>query len=134
MTFGRLKGEKILPIDNNTQDFEGSFTYEEEARQFFRKWDNVKRIAEKINPRGRGKDSYENGLWGISLKTKERLDESFGTGMRFGLIVTLHAIDGVNRIDDFVQRCSFRAWIVNRINVETQVDIFNAADQEIEFE
>ena len=131
--FGRLNGEKIQPIDNNTQDLEGSFTYEEEARKFFRKWDNVKHITEKINPRGRGKKSYENGLWGISLKTKERLDESFGENMRFGLVVTLHAIDGVNRIDDFIQRCSFRAWIVNKVNVETQVDIFNAAEQEIEF-
>lgn len=133
MTFGRLNGEKIQPIDNNTQDLEGSFTYEEEARKFFRKWDNVKHITEKINSRGRGKKSYENGLWGISLKTKERLDESFGENMRFGLVVTLYAIDGVNRIDDFIQRCSFRAWIVNKVNVETQLDIFNAAEQEIEF-
>ena len=72
-------------------------------------------------------------MWGISLKTKERLDESFGENMRFGLVVTLYAIDGVNRIDDFIQRCSFRAWIVNKVNVETQLDIFNAAEQEIEF-
>lgn len=134
ITFGRLNGEKIQPIDNNIQDLEGSFTYEEEARKFFRKWDNVKHIAEEINPKGRGKKSYENGLWGISLKTKERLDESFGENMRFGLVVTLHAIDGVNRIDEFIQRCSFRAWIVNKINIETQVNIFNEAELEIEFE
>ena len=73
-------------------------------------------------------------MWGISLKTKERLDESFGENMRFGLVVTLHAIDGVNRIDEFIQRCSFRAWIVNKINIETQVNIFNEAELEIEFE
>ena len=54
--------------------------------------------------------------------------------MRFGIVVTLHAIDGVNRIDDFIQRCSFRAWIVNKINVETQVEIFNTAEEDIEFE
>ena len=54
--------------------------------------------------------------------------------MRFGLVVTLHAIDGVNRIDEFIQRCSFRAWIVNKINIETQVNIFNEAELEIEFE
>lgn len=134
LSFGPLNGEKINSVNNNTQDIEGYFTYEEEARKYFRKWDNVKRIAEEINPNGRGKKSYENGLWGISLKTKERLDKSFGENMRFGIVVTLHAIDGVNRIDDFIQRCSFRAWIVNKINVETQVEIFNTAEEDIEFE
>lgn len=83
---------------------------------------------------GDGGKSYANGLWGISLKTKERLDKGFGENMRFGLVVTLRAIDGVNRVDDFIQRCSFRAWIVNKINVEARVDIFNVAEQEIEFE
>lgn len=134
LTFGRIKGERILPIDNNVQDFPGCFTYEEEARQFFRKWDNVKHIAEELKDRGRVRKSYGEGLWGISLKTKERLDQKFGTNMHFGLVITLRAMDGVNRIDDFIQRCSFRAWLVNRIDIENQIDIFNAAEQEIEFE
>ena len=134
LTFGRLKGERILPIDKNVQDYSGSFTYEEEARRFFRKWDNVKHIAEELKDRGRPRKSYENGLWGISLKTKERLDESHGENLRFGLVVTLRAIDGINRIDDFIQRCSFRTWIVSRIDIESQIEIFNAAEQEIEFE
>lgn len=134
LTFGRLNGEKIQPIDNNTQDFSNVLTYEEEARDYFRKWDNVKHISEELKERWRPRKSYGDGLWGISLKTKERLDEGFGADLRFGLVVTLRAMDGVNRIDDFVQRCSFRTWIVNRIDIEQQIDIFNAAEQEIEFE
>lgn len=134
LTFGRLKGETIQPIDNNRQDLSGSFTYEEEARQFFRKWDNVKHIAEKIKERGRTRKNYGSGLWGVSLKTKERLEQGYGNNMRFGIVVTLHAMDGVNRIEDFIQRCSFRTWIVNRIDIQSQVEIFNAAEQEIEFE
>ncbi len=134
LTFGRLNGERIQPIDNNVQDFPNSFTYEEEARTFFRKWDNIKHISEEVKSKGRPRKSYDNGLWGISLKTKERLDKSFGKNIRFGLVVTLRAIDGVNRIDDFVQRCSFRAWIVNSIDIANQIEIFNAAEQEIEFD
>lgn len=134
LSIGRLNGEKIKPIDNNPQDIAGMHTYEEDARQFFRKWDNIKHVSEEIKERSRPRKAYDTGLWGISLKTKERLDESHGEHMRFGLVVTLHAMDGVNRIDEFIQRCSFRTWIINRIDIENQIDIFNAAEQEIEFE
>lgn len=134
LSFGRLNNEKIKPIDNNNQDLTGFFTYEEEARQFFRKWDNVKHIAEKPKNRARPKKSYGNGLWGISLKTKERLEKNHGTNMRFGIVVTLRAIDGVNRIEDFIQRCSFRTWIVNRVDILSQIEFFNAVEQDIEFE
>lgn len=134
LSFGRLKDEKIQPIDNNVQDLAGSFTYEEEARKFFRKWDNVKHISEIIKQHGRSKKSYGDGFWGISIKTKERLEKRYGEGIRFGLVITLHAIDGVNRIDEFIQRCSFRSWIVSKVDIEKQIEIFNQADQEIEFE
>jgi hypothetical protein len=134
MTFGRVYGERIRPIDNNIQDFDNSFTYEEEARRYFRKWDNIKHVSEELKSNGKGKKSYDSGLWGLSLKTKERLDKSFGGDIHFGIVVTLHAIDGENRIGEFIQRCSFRAWIVNEIKAETQIDIFNSAEQEIVFE
>lgn len=134
LSFGRIKNESIQPINNNLQDFEGVLTYEEEARKYFRKWDNVKHVSERLNPRGRAKESYGDGLWGISLKTKERLEKSHGAGIRFGLVITLRAMDNVNRIDEFIQRCSFRTWIVSEISVENQIDIFNAANQDIEFE
>ena len=39
---------KIKSIDDNKQTEEGQATYEEEARDIFRKWDNVKRICEQI--------------------------------------------------------------------------------------
>lgn len=134
ISFGRLNGERIDPIDNNLQDLSGSFTYEEDARQYFRKWDNVKHISEKISSRSRARKVYGAGLWGISLKTKERLDEPYGGNIRFGVVITLKSMDGVNRIEDFIQRCSFRAWIVSKIDVESQIEIFNAAEQEIEFD
>ena len=77
---------------------------------------------------------YEDGRWGISLKTKERLVGNSGRGMAFGLVITLKEINGQNRLEDFIRLCSLRGWIVNRINIENQIEIFNKAEQDIEFE
>ena len=60
--------------------------------------------------------------------------ERSGRGLRFGAVVTLKEIHGVNRIDDFIQRCSLRGWIVNRIDVRTSVDIYSAAEVDIDFD
>ena len=40
---------------------------------------------------------------------------------------------GENRIDDFIKLCTMRGWVVNRIDVENQIDIYNKAEEEIEF-
>ena len=77
---------------------------------------------------------YDDGRWGISLKTKERLSGNSGRGMAFGLVITLKEINGQNRIEDFIRLCSLRGRIVNRINIENQIEIFNKSEQEIEFE
>ena len=52
--------------------FEGS------ARKLFRKWDNVKRISEKISKSPRARAVYGAGLWGLMVRSKERLDEKSG--------------------------------------------------------
>ena len=49
-------------------------------------------------------------------------------------MVTLKEIHGVNRIDDFIQCCSLRGWIVNRVDVKTSIDIYNAAEVDINFD
>ena len=132
--FGRLTDKGIKPIDNNYQSAETeAFTWEEDARKYFRKWDNVKHIRETAHKGNRAKKCYGKGIWGISLKTKERLDEKFGVGINFGIVVTLKEIDGVNRIDDFVRNCSLRGWLVNKIDVENRIDIYNIAEEEIDF-
>lgn len=41
--------------------------------------------------------------------------------------------NGENRIDDFIKLCMMRGWVVNRIDVENQIDIYNKAEEEIEF-
>jgi hypothetical protein len=69
----------------------------------------------------------------VSLKTKERLGEKFGVDIKFGIVVTLREINGINRIDDFIKNCIIRGWLVNKIDVENRVDIYNIAEEEIEF-
>jgi len=40
----------------------------------------------------------------------------------------------VNRIEQFIQQCLFKGWLVNRINVENKIEIYNKAEEEIFFE
>lgn len=137
--FGRIaeqKGKAIIKaIDYNRQAEEGLNTiYEEDARKLYRKWDNVKHISEALKENGRPRKVYQQGMWGLSIKTKERLDSKAGRGLQFGIVVTLREMNGVNRIDDFIKMCMFKGWVVNRLDVHTQVDIFARAEEEIEFE
>ena len=136
--FGRVKtiGEKskVYPIDDNKQTEEGHPIYEEEARSIYRKWDNVKRICEEIKDRAVPRKSYDAGMWGISIYTKDRVSSKKREAMQFGVVVTLREMYGKNRIDDFIKMCMAKGWIVNRLDVENQLDVYAKAEEEIEFE
>lgn len=137
--FGRVAEKNgkayIKPIDLNKQADEGlNVIYEEDARKLYRKWDNVKHISEALKENGRPRKAYQSGMWGLSIKTKERLSSKDGRGMRFGVVVTLREMNGINRIDDFIKLCMLRGWIVNRLDVHAQADIYAKAEEEITFE
>lgn len=138
LSFGRLTGKTKKPletIDDNYQSCEwANFTWEDDARKYYRKWDNVKHIREIYTGRNRVKKAYETGLWGLSLKTKERLDEKYGQGMTFGIVITLKEINGVNRIEEFIKQAQIRSWLVNKIDIDARIDIFNIADEEVNFD
>lgn len=51
-----------------------------------------------------------------------------------GVVVTLKEMNGVNRIDDFVKMCLARGWLVQRLDIENQLDLYAKAEEEIEFE
>lgn len=132
---GRIKDKEIKSIDNNYQDAKGNFTWEKDARQHFRKWDNVKHIREVLKTRNVPKISYTpKGMWGISLKTKNRLNPEDGKGLKFSIVVTLKELNGVNRIDDFIRNCLLNEWFVNKIDIQTRIDIHNIAEEDIHFE
>ena len=133
--FGRIGEKGIQSINENTQSIDGEhYLREENARKYYKKWDNVKHIRQVYKEGIRPKKAYGNGIWGISIKTKERLEQRDGEGIKFGVVVTLKEINGVNRIDEFINLCSLRGWLVNKVNVENQIDIYNKAEEDIEFE
>lgn len=133
--FGRIKDNGIKPIDNNIQNDEGKYFLKEgRARQLYRKWDNIKLIGEELKDSPRSRKVYDDGRWGISLKTKERLLGNAGKGLNFGLVITLKEINGQNRIEEFIRLCTLRGWLVNKVSIENQLEVYNKADVEIDFE
>ena len=136
ITFGRIKDNgSISSFNNNFQDVgEGHYLNEENARANFRKWDNSKHIREILKLGTRPRKAYGKGLWGISITNKSRLSTQRRGATNFGLVITLKELEGKNRIDEFIRQCSFRGWIVNKVNVENIIDIYNRAESEIEFE
>ncbi len=134
--FGRIKDDgSIASINENLQnETDNVFTKESNARDLFRKWDNVKHIGEFEETKHRPKKAYKTKSWGISLKTTERLSEKYGKDLKFGIVLTLKELYGKNRIQEFIQQCLLRGMIVNKIDIENQIDIYNKADVEINFE
>lgn len=138
--FGRITNDnKMNEINNDKQhqqetlDTEKNYLLEGEARNRFRKWDNVKYVTEKLKDPNRPKKSYKNKNWGMEIKTNNRLDPNDGKGVRFGVIVTLREINGMNRIDDFIKNCTLNGWLVNTVDVKTRTDINHKSNEHIEF-
>ena len=139
--FGRIGDDgKIKEINDDKQNPSNSETtstgyiLEGDARSLFRKWDNVKYISEDPQKSKRTKPSYKNKNWGMEVKTNNRLDPKDGLGLRFGVVVTVKAIDGVNRIDEFIRNCHLNGWIVNVVEVQNRIDLHEKINEEIEFE
>lgn len=139
--FGRIgENNKVVDIKGDTQNQdeglgdEKNYLLEGEARKQFRKWDNVKYVAECITKKRSPKKSYKNKNWGMEIKTNNRLDPEDGVGVRFGVVVTLKEINGVNRIDEFIRDCTLNGWLVKVIDVQSRIDIHKKVNEEIEFE
>lgn len=135
--FGRIDDKDSLrAVNNNRQGDNDDFTTEGTARNSYRKWDNVKHIGENFSNGQRGRKAYKTQMWGLKIRKTTRWDKPasapFGN-LRFGIVVTLREMEGVNRIDEFIQKCSLRGWIVHSVDVQNRVDIYNAAEVEINF-
>lgn len=140
--FGRIKDNgKINDIKGDRQnqeedlDSEKYFLFESDARSNFRKWDNVKYVAEKPKTRSQAKKAYkENKNWGMEIKTNNRLNPEHGKGLRFGVVVTIKEINGVNRIDEFIKNCYLNGWLVNELDIQVREDIHQKLNEDIEFD
>ncbi|MCM1262215.1 MAG: S8 family peptidase [Butyrivibrio sp.] len=136
--FGRVKTVRekstIYSIDDNKQTEEGQIIYEEEARSIYRKWDNVKRLCEEIKERAVPRKSYDAGMWGLGIYTKDRTTPKNREALQFGVVITLKEMYGKNRIDDFIKMCMAKGWIVNRLDVENRLDVYAKAEEDVEWE
>lgn len=139
LQFGRIQdnGElNDIKGDRQNRDeilnSEKNYLLEKEARNQFRKWDNVKYTAESVTKKMIAKNSYTNKNWGMEIKTNNRLNPSDGEGIRFGVVVTLKEMNGINRIDEFIKNCTSNRWLVNVIDVENKIDFHQKINEEIE--
>lgn len=136
--FGRIDSKgKILSINSNTQDdADARSLFEEKVRKDYRKWDNVKHISEGVKLRNFPKKRLTptSSCWGITIKTKERLETRSGHGLHFGAVVTLKEINGVNRCAEFMQLCRANGWFVNEVDIHARADVYAKAETEVEFE
>lgn len=132
--FGRINDKgKILDINKNVQDDPGYYTDERQSRRDFRKWENTKYISpDDIEKKGALK-SYGDRLWGLSITSKERSPVKIRAPMKFGVIVTLKEIKGVNRFQNFVLACQLRGILVNELNLKQRVNVYNSIKEELVF-
>lgn len=135
LKLGIVNDITIKDINYNTQDEENEFNNERTARKDFRKWENTKFISSLLREKNvRGKNLYNEGFWGISLTSKERRKIAHMDDLNFGVVITLKNIKGENRINEFKHSCLLRGYIINDINIENKIDIYNSAQEEIELE
>ena len=138
--FGRINNEgKLNEINYDKQNLDNDSSEERHyilegiARERFRKWDNVKYVTEVPKSKNKAKISYTNKNWGIEVKTNNRLDPEDGIGIRFGIVVTLKEINGINRIDEFIRNCNLNGWLVNTVDIKNRIDIHEKVNEEIVF-
>lgn len=134
LTFGRVGDDgKIKDINENVQDENGAHVDERQSRKDFRKWENTKFIS-TILKRNRPKNSYGERLWGMVITSKERLSTRMGRHLNFGAVITLKELHGVNRIESFIKACTLRGYIVNELDIQNRVGIYNSTQEEINLE
>ena len=133
--FGRIGNDgRIKSLLPNNQGEEDCTTDEEKARKKLRKWDNVKHIAEPLTSRSKPKKVYANPMWGMMIRKSSRYQRGSHEPQRFGVVVTIHNLKGENRIDAFIRQCSAIGWIVERVEIDNELKIYERSQVEVEFE
>jgi len=133
--FGRVDSEnRIKDINHNVQDSPNSYVDERRSRTEFRKWENTKFISKDLTGKSKALKSYGDNSWGISITSKERLSSKMDKGLTFGFVVTMRDLGGANRIQEFIRLCTIRGWIVNNLEIENRVSLYNKNQANIEFD
>lgn len=125
----------VKDIGKNQQGEDNlSSNREENARNIYRKWDNIKRNYEQVKERRIPRKSFGFDKWGLRIITKERTSGGDRNKLAYGVVVTLKEMHGQNRFAAFEDACASIGWIVNRIDIENRVKIHEMAEQDIHLE
>ena len=139
LKFGRVKSggnpedDMIVSVNGDKQGESASASNSErQAREIYRKWDNVKRVSDKFTPRAKCREAYNSkNNWGISVTTKERGTQRDGIGLPFGIVMTLYEIKGEDRYEEFIHDCSYRGWLVQRLNTDACLHTYQTAQHDL---
>lgn len=144
LTFGRNEdrirkdGTPYIGIKGISDKFTSAprefIPYERAVREYKRKWDNVKVKIEKSENVRSKKMLSESGGWGMSIFKTDRLNDGSGNHLPFGLVITLKAVDGNSRIEDFIQQSIRHHWMVREVKPEEKRRINQQSQKRIEFE
>lgn len=131
---GKTPGtDEIKSLDGDCQGESATAGNSEfDSRKIYRKWDNVKRVANKFTENGRYRKVYNvKNYWGISVITKERGTQRDGIGLPFGIVVTLREINGENRLEEFISGCRYNHWFVARLNPDIRLSNYLSAQTDV---
>lgn len=134
LKFGKV-GSKgtIEDINKNVQDDNDGHANERKSRQEFRKWENTKFVSSLFH-NNRALKSFDDKLWGFCVTSKERRSQPLKEELNFGAVVTLREIKGVNRIEEFKHACLLRGYIVTKLEVHNQIEIYETSQEEVVFQ
>ncbi|EDX53786.1 conserved hypothetical protein [Ureaplasma urealyticum serovar 9 str. ATCC 33175] len=134
--FGRIDEDKksIISINNNLQDEDKMLNlFEGDARNYFRKWDNIKYISDYSLKNVKPRKAYGDGFWGFSLKAKTRSNYNvYDKKLKFGLVFSFFEINNKNRIHEFIKSCLFNGWLVKSISVDEKINLYNKLQEKID--
>jgi len=132
--FGRIKNNgNVDSINDDRQYNEDTYTYEKEARDLFRKWDNVKHIVQLFTNRLKPKNRLSNLQWGIDIKASTRNNKVLEP-IRVGIVITLKELSGKNRINSFIRSCELQGLNVTPIDIDIMMQVSQQLEEEIELE
>lgn len=95
---------------------------------------HVKHISEPLASGSKPKKVYANPMWGMMIRKSSRYQKGSHDPQRFGVVVTIHNLKGENRIDTFMQQCSAIGWMVERVEIDNELKIYEHSQVEVEFE
>ncbi|RIV16264.1 hypothetical protein D1113_03015 [Mycoplasmopsis gallopavonis] len=68
----------------------------------------------------------------MEIKTNNRLHPKEGEGIRFGVVVTLREMKGINRIQEFIEICKEKNLSPKVIDVDNREKIYQKFNEDIE--